>query len=60
MQVHKIAGTRNAADLMTKILSTKEVQARLHEMHLFAEGLEEAKWHPDDPNAWLLPNQVNP
>ena len=45
---------------MTKILSIKEVQARLREMHLYAEGLEEAKWHPDDPSAWLLPNQVNP
>ena len=59
IQVHKVAGTKNPADLMTKILSTREVQARLKEMGLFAEGLEEARWDPENPDAWLLPSHAS-
>ena len=40
MEVHKVKGDQNPADLMTKVLSLKEVVDRLGWMNLRAEILE--------------------
>ena len=39
--IHKVKGAENAADLMTKILSVKEVAARLSWINLEAEVVGE-------------------
>ena len=40
LEVHKVKGDQNPADLMTKVLSLKEVVNRLSWMNLWAEVLE--------------------
>ena len=40
MEVHKVRGDQNPADLMTKVLGLKEVVDRLSWMNLWAEVSE--------------------
>ena len=51
LEVHKVKGDQNAADLMTKVLSLKEVVDRLGWMNLTAEVQEESLecWRSSEP-----------
>eukprot|EP00973_Karenia_brevis_P053833 7477991-Karenia_brevis.AAC.1 len=35
--VHKVPGEENPADLMTKVISNKDIDSRLRKMNIFAE-----------------------
>ena len=41
VEVSKAPGDKNLADLMTKILSTKDIQSRLDKMNLVAAWIKE-------------------
>ena len=41
VEVSKVPGDKNPADLMTKILSTKDIQSRLDKMNLVATWIKE-------------------
>ena len=49
VEVSKVLGDKNPADLMTKILSTKDIQSRLDKMNLVAtwiKGVETLEGYP--------------
>ena len=49
VEVRKVPGDKNPADLMTKILSTKDIQSRLDKMNLVAtwiKGMETLEGYP--------------